>query len=577
MGLTEPHTSLVRKEQVQLLFQHLPFILMGNVASASGLVAILWSRQNTTALIAWLVCIYATCVARLVLRHQFFSLQGQFCPNRWMNFAIGGTLVSGVLWGTAGVVFFNNDPITVMALATFLAAMVAGAVSSHSCYSPAYLAYALPTALPYIVVCLFQGETFYTALAICASVFVLANISYGRNLEKTVVDSIRLRFQNSDLVDALTRQKELAEQANVAKTQFLAAASHDLRQPLQAIELLTDALGRDLANHPSRKLLDLIQDAGKGLRDLLNGLLDSSRIHASAINTKPQHIELHTLLSRVQHDFAPAAAQKGLDLRLRSTRLWVYTDPQLLERIIRNFVDNAIKYTPHGRVLIGCRRHGDTLRVEVHDTGIGIPSMAQELVFNEFHQLSNPEHDKSKGLGLGLFIVKNLARVMGLQVGLHSVPGQGSSFFIGLPICAPADTPSAASAQKADNPAEPIRGKTVLLIDDDAVIRTSVVEMLKRWHCSTVIAASAEEALQVLLAQGVVPDAIVADYRLGNNANGVQAIEALQKQLGHIPAVILTGDTSTDRIVEAQESGHLIMHKPLSAAQLRDSLSALMA
>ncbi|HEX4918368.1 MAG TPA: hybrid sensor histidine kinase/response regulator [Limnobacter sp.] len=579
MGLQEPHSNLIRQEQVELLFKHLPFILLGNLASATGLTAILWNTANHSLLLGWLGSIYATSLARALVRQHFIHLKGQFDPNRWMNIAIGGTLVSGVIWGTAGVLFFNNDPVTVMALATFLAAMVAGAVSSHSCYAPAYLAYALPTAVPYIAVCLVQGQTFYTALGICASVFVLANIQYGRNLQATVEQSIKLRFQNADLIDALTHQKELAEQANIAKTQFLAAASHDLRQPLQAIELLTDALRRDLINHPSRSLLDLIQDAGQGLRDLLNALLDSSRINAAAITAKPQHLQLDTLLQRIHHDFAPLAAKKGLDLRLRSTQQWVYTDPQLLDRIIRNFVDNAVKYTTSGRVLLGCRRQGDSMRVEVHDTGIGIPDMAQEAIFNEFHQLNNPERDKAKGLGLGLFIAKSLAKVLGLEVGLHSAPGKGSSFYIELPVCAPAQQPVAVAVASIHNTPsyEPIRGKTVLLIDDDAVIQTSVAEMLKRWHCEAVIAENAEEALRVLLAEGVVPDAIVADYRLRDNATGVQAIQALHKQLGHIPAAILTGDTAPDRITEARKSGYMIMHKPLSAAQLRNSLSLLMS
>ncbi|HEX4842263.1 MAG TPA: hybrid sensor histidine kinase/response regulator [Limnobacter sp.] len=577
MGLQEPHSHHIRQEQVELLFKHLPFILLGNLASATGLAAILWNTANQGLLLGWLGSIYAASLARAVVRRYFARLNGRFDPSRWMNIAIGGTLLSGLIWGAAGVLFFNNDPIAVMALATFLAAMVAGAVSSHSCYAPAYLAYALPTAVPYIAVCLIQGQTFYTALGICASVFVLANIQYGRNLQATVEQSIKLRFQNADLIGALTHQKELAEQANVAKTQFLAAASHDLRQPLQAIELLTDALRRDLINHPSRNLLDLIQDAGQGLRDLLNALLDSSRINAAAITAKPQHLQVDSLLQRIHHDFAPLAAKKGLDLRLRSTRQWVYTDPQLLDRIVRNFVDNAIKYTTSGRVLLGCRRQGEAMRLEVHDTGIGIPDMAQDAVFNEFHQLNNPERDKAKGLGLGLFIAKSLAKVLGHAVGLHSVMGKGSSFYIELPVCAPAQQQAPAAKPNSTPNYEPIRGKTVLLIDDDAVIQTSVAEMLKRWHCEAMIAENAEDALKLLLAEGVVPDAIVADYRLRDNATGVQAIQALHRQLGHIPAAILTGDTAPDRITEARKSGYMIMHKPLSAAQLRNSLSLLMA
>jgi two-component system, sensor histidine kinase len=391
-----------------------------------------------------------------------------------------------------------------------------------------------------------------------------------------VIQSIRLRFQNAELIGELTLQKRVAEQASVAKTRFLAAASHDLRQPVQAIELLVDALGEDLANHPSRGLLDRIQEAGHGLRNLLNALLDSAKINAAAITAKPRHIQLAPLLKRICNELATQAQHKGLDIRVAKTKACVYTDPALLELILRNYVENAIKYTPEGRVLIGCRKQGGQIRIEVHDTGIGIPASAQETVFQEFYQLGNPERDKAKGLGLGLYIAHSLGKLLNHDIGVNSTVGKGSMFYVTVPQGDTSHLMDEPSRVQAGGKT-PLTGKTVLLIDDDDLVRASVTEMLSRWQCSTIAAEDAETALRILMARGRMPDAIVADYRLRNKSTGVQAIQSLQAQLGNVPAVILTGDTAPSRIQEARNSGFLILHKPLSGVQLRSTLSELMS
>jgi two-component system, sensor histidine kinase len=210
----------------------------------------------------------------------------------------------------------------------------------------------------------------------------------------------------------------------------------------------------------------------------------------------------------------------------------------------------------------------------VHDTGIGIPASAQETVFQEFYQLGNPERDKAKGLGLGLYIAHSLGKLLNHDLGVRSQVGKGSMFYVTVPVGESSrliDTPKHVQATKT-----PLRGKTVLLIDDDDMVRASVSEMLSRWQCSTVAAEDAETALRILMARGKMPDAIVADYRLQNKSTGMKAIQDLRAQLGNVPAVILTGDTGTSRIQEAQKSGFLILHKPLSGEQLRDALGELM-
>lgn len=575
MNSEDPHQQDVLREQTKLLFEHLPFVLIGVLASATGFTAVLWPKGQTELLAAWLVLVYLLTAVRWFTRKRFLELGNNFDPDKWINVAIQMTAASGVLWGVAGVVFFSTEPLVLMTLSIFLCAMVAGAVSSHACHTPAYIAFALPTALPFIARCMWEMTPFYIVLGLVAFVFVMVNVRYGRNLEKMVIQSIRLRFQNAELIGELTQQKRVAEQASVAKTRFLAAASHDLRQPVQAIELLVDALSEDMANHPSRGLLDKIQQAGYGLRNLLNALLDSAKINAAAITAKPRHIALEPLLKRICTELSVQAQKKGLDIRLAKCGAHVYTDPALLELILRNYVENAIKYTPEGRVLVGCRRRGQLLRIEVHDTGIGIPASAQETVFHEFYQLGNPERDKAKGLGLGLYIAHSLGKLLNHPIGVKSTVGKGSMFYVTLPLGQTENMPE--DHDQSQHQRTPLSGKTVLLIDDDEMVRASVTEMLSRWQCSTIGAEDAETALRILMARGRMPDAIVADYRLRNKKTGVQAIQALQSQLGQVPAIILTGDTAPSRIQEARRSGYQILHKPLSGVQLRNTLSELMS
>lgn len=574
MKFEDPHQQVVLREQTKLLFEHLPFVLYGVMAATAGFVALLWGTGQNTALLLWATAIYMLTGLRWLVRRRFLREGENFDAHYWLRIAIQLTAASGILWGITGVIFFSSNPLVLMTLSIFLAAMVAGAVSSHACHTPAYIAFAVPAALPFILRCFWEAETFYIVLGVIALVFVLINIHYGRNLQNMVIQSIRLRFQNAELVEELTMQKRVAEQASIAKTRFLAAASHDLRQPVQAIELLVDALSEDLANHPSRGLLDRIQEAGYGLRNLLNALLDSAKINAAAITTKPRHILLAPLLKRICNELNTQARHKGLDIRLANTKACAYTDPALLELILRNYIENAIKYTNEGRVVVGCRKQGTHIRIEVHDTGIGIPTSAKETVFHEFYQLGNPERDKAKGLGLGLYIAYSLGKLLNHDIGVVSTVAKGSMFYITVPQGEASQLQDASGNIHTNK--TPLAGKTVLLIDDDELVRASVTEMLARWQCSTVSAEDAETALRILMARGKMPDAIVADYRLRNKSTGVQAIHALQAQLGNIPAVILTGDTAPSRIQEARKSGFQILHKPLSGVQLRNTLGELM-
>lgn len=379
----------------------------------------------------------------------------------------------------------------------------------------------------------------------------------------------RLQAATADLA----AQRQAAEAAVQAKSRFLAAASHDLRQPLHALSLLVAALKERLTSNDTLHLARQIEASALAMQTLLNGLLDLSRLDAGVVQANPQCFPLMRLLQGLQRQYAPIAAEKGLTLQVRPTQAWVQTDPVLLERILGNLLANAIRYTDSGWVALGTRLEQDHLRVEVWDTGPGIPPAYQERIFEEYFQLQNPERARDKGLGLGLAIVARLARLLGTPINLDSTPGRGSCFSLRLPICAPqAQTPE----PEGPPTGTALQDALVAFIDDDPGILEAMVLLLDEWGVE--VAAGTDVAqVQADLAQlGRRPDVIVADYRLGGGCTGIEAIAALRRAFGaDIPALLVTGDTAPETIRAIQASGLPVLHKPLKPAKLRALLAHL--
>ena len=372
--------------------------------------------------------------------------------------------------------------------------------------------------------------------------------------------------------DSLRAAKSEAERANVAKSKFLAAASHDLRQPVQSLVLFLSVLKERLDGTPSAGMLNAMEQALDGLRTLLNGLLDVSKLDAGLVVANPVAMPISPLLERLAGEYVPRAASKGLSFRTMGGDAVVRSDPTLLERMLRNFVENALRYTERGGVLIGCRRRGDRLRIEVVDTGIGIAPERQDEVFEEFFQVANPERDRAKGLGLGLAVVRRLARLLGHEVDVRSVPGRGSTFAIEVPLTTsnPVVTTEEFVAPTADGIG------LVLVVDDEALVRMGMQAMIEGWGYGVLTAGSLAEALHVL-GDEHRPEVILADYRLRGGETGVDVIRAVHAQLGaRVPAAIVTGDTAPERLAEAQAGGYRLLHKPVAAAELRKAVADLL-
>jgi signal transduction histidine kinase len=372
----------------------------------------------------------------------------------------------------------------------------------------------------------------------------------------------------------LRERKEEAERANAAKTRFVAAASHDLRQPLHALGLFVSRLAQLPHGPEVQPLVSHIDESVQALQDLLDTLLDVSRLDAGLVTAKPTDFPIGDLLSRLALESGGPAEEKGVSLRIRPSKLWLRTDPGLLMRIIMNFVANALRYTSHGGVLVACRRRGGNARLEVWDTGIGIPREHLDTVFCEYIQLANPERNKAKGLGLGLAICDKLAKLLGLRIGVRSVPGRGSVFWVDVPLgrAQEAGTPDPASSM----PNIRIEG-TVVVLEDVASSAASMVGLVSGWGCQVIGAASAAEAIALCEAAGKTPDMVIAEYRLQENGDGLAAGVVLRERFRHPPLLLIGADVDDRLIGKAADLGFTLLIKPVRPGKLRAIVQQMLA
>jgi signal transduction histidine kinase/ActR/RegA family two-component response regulator len=376
----------------------------------------------------------------------------------------------------------------------------------------------------------------------------------------------------------LSRQKEAAETANRAKTQFLAAASHDLRQPIQALGLFAMTLRLRARTTDILALADRIERSVNALANVLDALLDISKLDAGVVTPHIESFPVARVLDAVRETFAGVAAEKGIALTVRRASCWVKTDPFMLERIVANLVSNALRYTDRGGVLVGCRPAGRSVRIEVWDTGFGIPEPLQREIFREFVQLANPGRARDKGLGLGLAIVDRYCRLLAIEVTVRSKVKRGTVFAITLPRAAPqplllrTEPPPAAARTSAE-----IAGRRYLVIDDDAEVREGVASLLAALGATAVTAAGVDEALGAWKAVGGMPDALLTDYRLGARHDGLDAARAIREAFGPVPVVVLTGDIGSNVLRSVAEAGLALVHKPVSSADLVAALEAARA
>jgi two-component system CheB/CheR fusion protein len=377
--------------------------------------------------------------------------------------------------------------------------------------------------------------------------------------------------------EALGAAKREADQANLGKSRFLAAASHDLRQPLQTLSFLQGILAKSVSDKRILRLVERLDETVKAMSGMLDTLLDINQLEAGIVQRDIADFPVNAVLDELRRQFAHAETSGRIDLRVVPSSLSVRSDQRLLTQMIGNLVSNAVKYTETGRVLLGCRRCSDKLRIEVWDTGIGIPAEQLSAIFEEFHQLDNPARERSRGVGLGLAIVQRLAELLGHAVDVRSSPGKGSVFSIEVPAGAAAPT-ARPQLDPPQSQTDTGQGKTILVIEDEPLVRETLILLLEGEGYRTVSAADGGAALALATRGAVRPDLVLADYNLPNGPNGLQVVASLQEVLGHaIKAIILSGDISTNTLREIARAGPAYLGKPVTASVLIGLIEELLA
>jgi len=577
------HAQRELQVRVQALFQQGWIAVAGLPVVIACLVAALWRFAPSATLLGWMAVTLGSVALRVpVLQAYRRDPARDANAVQWAARYTWAVIGHGLCWAVAPWLFLDPDqPFAVATYVMIAALMPTTSIPTQSNYPPAVYWIVSLAVLPMILRLATFADTHYLMLTATLVFYFVFLIIFARLQHKLLGAGIRLRLENAALIDALRTQRddaeaqrERADAANRAKSQFLAAASHDLRQPLHALGLLCASL-RELAEEPGKR--DVVENmfgAIDALESTFSELLDLSRMDAGYVQPKLQDFRLAEVFDTVRSYHAAAAAGKGLTLHVQSSEAIVRSDRALLERVLSNLLSNAVRYTDAGEVRLCAMCSDDgTLEIEVSDTGIGIAPDAQQRVFDEFVQLHNPGRDRRRGLGLGLSIVRRICALLCHPLALHSVPGRGTRVLVRVP-------PGSAQALRSTAlPSAPVHdvlfGRRVLLVEDDAGVRSATADLLRRWGCAVGAAESAAQALADL--HGVCPDLVIADLRLREGTDGASEIDSVRARCARpVPALIVTGDTGAETLQAVRARGFAVLHKPVRAAQLRAAMSQLL-
>ena len=562
----------IAREQARILYRNAPVgvifsgaaaCFVASVYAAKGWVA--WSVGGP-----WMAAMVACVLFHLWLCRAFARANARE-PQRWIWLFTLAAGLEGLTWCVGPFILTDGAHYDRLLVVTLLStAMASGAAYVYSTDLRPFWVYFALVMVPYPVLFIIYPHPLSAMLEVMVWIYVSGMPTVAIMNHSQLLATLRLRFANQALADDLRVQKELAEEANISKSRFLASASHDLRQPIHALGLFVGALGPRRMDGEARQLVDHVARSVRALDDMFAALLDISKFDAGVIQAHIQPVAIGPLLDRLSRDYAAEADAKGVALTMVRSSLIVRTDPVLIERVLRNLIANAVRHTDQGRVLIGVRRGGG-LRLAVYDTGRGIDPAEQARIFEEYYQINNPERDRAKGLGLGLAIVRRVTALIGAPLTLASRLGVGSCFAVALTATSerpPPPEPSIREATRASG--------LILVVDDESSIREAMTILLGGWGYRVEVAGSLPEMAERLSLLSERPRLLICDYRLRDGMDGIGVIAALRDQLGvEVPAMLITGDTAPDRIESAQASGFLLLHKPVPSGRLRAAIANL--
>jgi two-component system, sensor histidine kinase len=561
----------VRREQIRALYEELPFSALGMTIGGVIVVAGLWqSSAPRWLMIAWLLLIGANQSWRLLLYLRFkrsdaATRSTALWARRWAL----GALYSGLTWGSSALFMFDPVNANYQAyLVICLVGVTAGALALVTIDLRSFFLFIVPTLAPITLRLLAETDRLHLWMAAVCSLVLCVLIKFGLKLNRELEQSLYNRFSLDDERRLAELARSEAEAATQAKSRFLQATSHDLRNDVQAISLLADQLAQASLDSSGRENVAIIAASARTVGRLADDLLSVSRLDAGDIRPVITAVALQPLFDSIELEFGHLALTQNVAFSVHASTLAVASDRMLLERMLRNLVSNAVRYTrAGGRVEVGAQVEAGEVRIEVHDTGIGIAAGEQQRIFEEFYQVAGSA--SSKGLGIGLSIVQRFAALLGHRLTVESTPGRGSRFCIHL---APA-APPAAEEPVATLLSNPLRGRVALLVDDDANLLHGLAAKLKSWELQVIAATSADAALTQLDAAGIAPDLIIADYQLGTHESGIALIDRIRVRCAStVPALLLTGYSGEEHLAPAAARGIRTLEKPVKPARLRLAL-----
>lgn len=581
-----------RADQVATLYAHGHLTTVSMGLGALILCAVMWTEIAATSMIAWGALIAVNQLWRGALVRAFERMRpGSAAAPRWGGYWAVGSALAGALWGGAAVAMFPASPAYQSLLIVCLFGAALGGLNLTAVYKPSFYGFVLPALVPLIVRVALVGDQVHWFIAGVLSVVLAFVVGFGHRLNDVLTRSLVIRYENVDLIGELkdrTRSaveaRAAAEAANRAKSQLLAAASHDLRQPLHALGLYVAALAARARDAEWRPLVMHVESAANALEIQFAQLIDLSRLDAGALAPERGDVPLGALFARICSEFAPQAAARGLSLRISPTTLIVDSDAALLERIVGNLVANGIRYTNRGGVLLGARRFGNRVAIDVVDTGIGIAPSHRARIFEEFYQVKDDARASQarRGMGLGLAIVRRFCDLLDHEIALESREAVGSRFRVLAPRAARAHPGAWRQRVTAHNDerslAPSCAGRVVAVVDDDAATLDAMQTLFETWGAVVVCGEAIEPLIAAIGERERYPDLIVADLRLADDRSGIDAVQQLRHEFGvPIPAIIVSGDTGTSADREVREAGLMLLPKPVVAATLHATAIALMA
>ena len=560
----------IRDEMLVSAYKMVLNRIIGSCIVIYLVAAVMWSQINHQFLISWALLMTILILIGDYNAKAFFRwFNGQEITKNWKVRFILLPAITGITWAVAVFVFYNYGMveqkifiITVVILISFIGVI-------FGCFFlPYYYIYSIPIFSSLTISFILGGTFINIVIAILMVWTLIFLLFFTKKINATVFSELKLRHESHQLSNELKIRTKESEQANIAKSKFLAAASHDLRQPLHTLSLFVDVLKESKTKDERATIFSRIDLSLDALRKLFDALLDISKLDANVVKPELSHFDLTELFKALAEEFTPAANEKKLKLKVHSKKLVVKTDRLLLERILRNLISNAIRYTESGGILLSARTRDDKILLQVWDTGVGIPPESKDEVFVEFQQLHNTHRDRNQGLGLGLAIVKRLCLLLEHSCEFYSQQGQGTVFNIYVPT----GDVSLMSASDVDNVTHrwDLSGRCIVVIDDERDILHAMDTLLSRWGCKVVVAESLQDAVDGLNKNKLTPDLILSDLRLKDDRTGIEAINSLRNQFGSsINGILITGETSPEQIKLAKESGYEVLQKPVKLIRLR--------